>query len=127
MQPIPEELNRLSEAVIGAAVEVHRALGPGFLEAVYEEAFCQELTLRGIPFERQKEIPLYYKEKPIGIHRLDLLIDHKLVVELKAVEETARVHKAQVLSYVKAAKVRLGLLINFNVPQLVKGVERVAN
>lgn len=127
MQPIPDELNRLSEAVIGAAIEVHRVLGPGFVESVYEEALCQELGLRSIPFEHQVEVPLQYKQKSIGTHRLDLVIDRRLVVELKAVEETARVHKAQVLSYLKASGLRLGLLINFNVPQLIRGIERIAN
>ncbi len=115
------ELNRLTGEVIGAAIEVHRLLGPGFLESVYEDALCIELGLRGIPFARQHPFALDYKGHSIGGARLDLLVDSCLVVELKAVDALAPVHSAQVLSYLKVTGSRLGLLINFNVPALRRG------
>ncbi len=123
---IGPELNELSYAVIGAALEVHRVLGPGLLESLYEEALCVELSLRKVPFSRQVAIGLTYKEKPIGDARIDLLVGGKLVVELKAVEQFVPVHTAQVLSYLKATGCRLGLLINFNVKRLKEGIKRIA-
>ncbi len=123
-EPSPE-LDVLAKAVIDAAIEVHRNLGPGFLESVYEEALAIELNVRGIRFERQKAISVKYKEQPVGEGRLDLLIAEKLLVELKAVETLAPIHKAQVISYLKATGLQLGLLINFNVPVLRAGVQRV--
>ena len=102
----------LARRVIGAAIEVHRTLGPGYLEHVYEEAMCVELELRGLPFERQSKIAVRYKGRPIGESRLDLLVAGHLIVELKAVTSIAPIHRAQVLSYLKAT----ALLINFNVP-----------
>jgi GxxExxY protein len=121
-----DALNELSFAVIGAALEVHRTLGPGFLEAVYEEALCVELQLRGIPYARQATVTLSYKGRPIGEGRVDLLVGGALIVELKAVEALVPVHIAQVLSYLRATDHRLGLLINFNVPSLKQGIKRVA-
>jgi GxxExxY protein len=121
-----DALNELSFAVIGAALEVHRTLGPGFLEAVYEEALCVELQLRGIPYARQAAVTLSYKGRPIGEGRVDLLVGGALIVELKAVEALVPVHIAQVLSYLRATDHRLGLLINFNVPSLKQGIKRVA-
>jgi GxxExxY protein len=118
-------LNALSERVIRAAIEVHRHLGPGFLESVYEEALAVEFELRGIPFERQKPIPLSYKGHSVGRGALDFLVDQRLVVEPKAVDSIAPAHKAQVISYLKATRTELGLLINFNVKALVQGVKRV--
>jgi GxxExxY protein len=120
-----EELDQLAHAVIGAAIEVHRILGPGFLESVYEDALCVELELRGIPFANQKEIKLYYKGHDVGKDRLDVLVAEKLIVELKAVEALAPIHSAQVISYLKATGLHLGLLINFNVPVLKNGIKRV--
>jgi GxxExxY protein len=117
--------DEMAHAVIGAAIEVHRQLGPGFLESIYEEALCVELTDREIFFERQKEISVLYKERPIGKHRIDLLIGQSLIVELKTVEALADIHKAQVISYLKATRLSLGLLINFNVPILKNGIQRV--
>ena len=117
--------DELAHAVIGAAIEVHRQLGPGFLEGIYEEALCVELLEAGITFERQKEIGVVYKGRTIGKHRLDLLAGGDLIVELKTVEELADIHKAQVISYLKATGVSLGLLINFNVPVLKSGVQRI--
>jgi GxxExxY protein len=120
-----ESLDRLAHAVIGAAIEVHRLLGPGFLESVYEEALCLELGLRHIPFERQKCVAVSYKGHPVGEGRLDLLIGGSLVVELKAVDALAPIHTAQLLSYLKITGHQLGLLINFNVPMLKQGLKRV--
>ena len=120
-------LNRLSEAVIGAAIEVHRGLGPGFLEAVYEEALCIELRERGIPFARQVVVHVSYRGQRVGEGRLDLLVAGTLVIELKATDGLTPLHKAQLLSYLKTCGYRLGLLINFNTPRLVDGVSRVIN
>jgi GxxExxY protein len=119
------ELDEVAYAVIGAAIEVHRLLGPGFLESVYEEALCVELTLRGIRFARQLPIGVQYKGQKVGEARLDLVVDDSLVVELKAVDGIAPIHVAQILSYLKATRLRLGLLISFNVTTLRRGVKRV--
>jgi GxxExxY protein len=119
------ELDELAEAVIGAAIEVHRHLGPGYLEGAYEQALAIELRLRGIEFERQVPIPLSYKGYEIGEGRVDFLVRKELVVELKAVESTLPVHKTQVISYLKALSLHLGLLINFNVRVLKEGIRRV--
>jgi len=100
-------------------------LGPGFLESVYEEALAVELSLRGVPYVRQKAFGLSYKGHEIGEGRLDLLVGDELLVELKAVEALAPIHKAQVISYLKATGCHLGLLINFNVPVLKTGIQRV--
>ncbi len=118
-------VDELARAVIGAAIEVHRHLGPGFLEGVYEEALCVELEVRRILFERQKEICLLYKDREIGKHRLDLLVGKLLIVELKTVDALAEIHEAQVISYLKASRLPLGLLINFNVPILKSGIRRI--
>jgi GxxExxY protein len=120
-----KEVDEIVRKVIGAAIEVHRHLGPGYLESVYEEALAVELNLRGIPFVRQKAIAVNYKGYPVGEGRLDFLIDGVLVVELKAVEAFIPVHTAQVLSYLKATGLQLGLLINFNVSILKEGIQRV--
>jgi GxxExxY protein len=119
------ELNRLSHSAIGAALEVHRVLGPGFLESVYEEALCLELELRGIPFARQAPLPVWYKGRVVGEGRMDLLVSDCLVVELKAVETLAAIHSVQLLTYLRATGHKLGLLINFNVSILKHGIKRV--
>ena len=121
----PRDLDVLVHAVIGAALEVHRLLGPGFLESLYEEALSLELALRGVPFRRQAPIAVEYKGRPIGQARLDLLVSDPLIVELKAVETISAVHLAQILSYLKASRLQLGLVINFNVPELRRGIRRV--
>ena len=121
----PKELDAIANAVIGAAFEVHRVLGPGFLESVYEEALAIELKLRGIHFERQKTMDVSYKGYPIGEGRTDFVVENSLVVELKAIDKLLPVHQAQVISYLKAAKLRLGLLINFHELKLVDGVHRL--
>ena len=118
-------LNNLAEMVIGAAIEVHRSLGPGFLESVYEEAICIELNLRHIPFVRQKAIGVSYKGHLVGEGRLDILIEDCLVIELKTVEALLPIHTAQLLSYLKTTHYRLGLLMNFNVAALKQGLRRV--
>ena len=120
-----EVLDELAYVVFGAALEVHRTLGPGYLESVYEEALSLELKARSVPFERQLPIFVDYKGCRVGESRLDLFVDRRLVVELKTVDALARVHTAQVLSYLKATRCRLGLLINFNVPILRSGMKRV--
>ena len=121
----PTRLDELARRVIGAALEVHRALGPGFPESVYEQAFAIELQLRAIPFQRQVPVAVRYKGTEVGEGRLDLLVDKCLVVELKAVETFAPVHLAQILSYLRACRLPLGLLITFNVRQLRQGLRRV--
>lgn len=119
------EIDQLAHSIIGAAIEVHRNLGPGFLELLYEEALSIELRLRGIVFERQKVISVAYKGYAIGESRLDLLVNQCLIVELKAVETLMPVHMAQVMSYLKATGCHVGLLINFNVPILKNGIKRI--
>lgn len=118
-------LDRLAATVVDAALEVHKVLGPGFLESTYEEALCIELELRGIPFERQKPIALTYKGRPVGDARLDLLAGGRLVVELKAIESLHPIHHAKVINYLKATELELGLLVNFNVVLLKDGIKRV--
>ena len=120
-----KKVDELAHAVIGAAIEVPRHLGPGFLESIYEEAVCVELSDNGIPCERQKEIRVLYKDREIGKHRIDLLVGKILIVELKTIEAFAEIHKAQVISYLKATGFPFGLLINFNVPILKNGIQRV--
>jgi GxxExxY protein len=118
-------LDELARIVIAAALEVHRALGPGFPESVYEQALAVELQLRDVPFQRQVPVSVTYKGIQVGDGRLDLLVDDRLVVELKAVENLAPVHVAQVLSYLRACRRSLGLLITFNVRQLRQGLRRI--
>lgn len=119
------ELNLITRDVIGAAIEVHRQLGPGLLESSYRECLCRELLLRGIPFEREKPLPLEYKGIHLGCgYRLDLLVDHSVVVEIKAIEALAPIREAQLLTYLRIGGWRLGLLINFNVAVLKNGIRR---
>jgi len=117
--------NEITQHVIGAAIEVHRQLGPGLLESAYEECLCHELALRKINFERQKPIPLVYKEVKLDCgYRLDLLVEERIVVELKSVDGLGPIHEAIVLTYLKLSGHKLGLLINFNVPLLKDGIKR---
>lgn len=118
-------MSELTGLVIGAAIEVHRVLGPGFLESVYEEALAAELELRGVPCIRQKAVAVTYKGRRVGEGKLDLLIGNTLIVELKAVVNLTPLHEAQVLSYLKMTHHPLGLLINFNVPLLKDGIRRI--
>ena len=121
----PRRLDEAAHRVVGAAIEVHRILGPGFLEAVYEDAMMIELALRGIAVQRQVALPLAYKGRPIRSGQLDLLVDGELVVELKAVDKLRDIHTAKMISYLKAGNFELGLLLNFNVPLLKQGIRRV--
>lgn len=119
------EINQLTKAIIGSAIEVHRALGPGLLESAYEECLCRELHLRGIPFERQRPLSVEYKGLRLDCgYRLDLLVSDRVVVEVKAVESLLPVHEAQLLTYLKLGGWTVGLLINFNVPVLKQGIRR---
>jgi GxxExxY protein len=121
------EENPLSNKIIGAAIEVHRALGPGLLESVYEECLAYEMIQREIPFERQKIIPVKYQAITIDCgFRVDFMVGGLVVVELKAVDSLAKIHEAQVLTYLKLTGCKLGLLINFNVVRLTDGLKRMA-
>jgi len=119
-------VNEITEQVIGAAIEVHRQLGPGLLESAYEECLARELALRGVPSERQKTVPLTYKGVAIDVgFRTDLTVAGQVLVELKAVGSLQPIHEAQMLTYLKLAGVRTGLLINFNVKLLTDGIRRL--
>ena len=118
--------NELSRKIIGAAIEVHKQLGPGLLESTYEECLAYEFLQREIPFERQKPLPVIYKEVRLDAgFRADFLVGGLVIVELKAVDRLAKIHEAQVLTYLKLTHCKLGLLINFNVPLLKDGVRRL--
>ena len=123
-----QELNQISGEIIGAAIDVHSELGPGLLESVYEECLAYELMLRNILFERQKPIPVMYKGKPIDCgFRLDLLVSDSIVVELKTVDQILPVHQAQLMTYLKLTGCKLGLILNFNVEKMMKGIKRMVN
>ncbi|MGO8753201.1 MAG: GxxExxY protein [Thermoguttaceae bacterium] len=124
-EEIPQQDEQIAKAVIGAAIEVHRELGPGFLESIYRKALAYELSLRGFPVEQEKEIVVPYKDIQIPGQRLDLLVGQRLIVELKCVEEFAPIHQAQLLSYLKTTRLRLGLLINFKAQLLKDGIKRL--
>ena len=120
--------NEISEKIIGAAIEVHKYYGPGLVEQVYEEALCHEFTLRGIRFERQKQVPIYYKSVKLGVPlRLDLMVEELVIVDLKAKEEVTHFDRAKLLSYLRLSNLRLGLLINFHSLVLKDGISRVVN
>jgi len=124
----PKPINDLSHDLIGAAIEVHRELGPGLLESAYEGAYSHELTLRQIPHVRQKVMPISYKGVIVDAgYRIDILAEERVVVELKAVEKLLPIHSAQLMTYLRLGKYSLGLLMNFNVLKLIDGIERVSN
>jgi GxxExxY protein len=126
-EPIPAALDKIGKAVVDSAFRVHSELGPGLLESIYETCLAHEIIKRGIPIKRQAAIPIVYDGVTFGGGlRLDLLVDDAVVVEVKAVERLLPVFEAQVLSYLKLAKLRLGYLINFNVPLIREGIERYA-
>jgi GxxExxY protein len=125
IREVSQEMNDLAHATIGAGIAVHRELGPGFLEQVYEEAMILELAVRNLRFERQVAVPVFYGERQVAESRLDLVVEKRLVVELKAVEQLRPVHRAQVISYLKAGGYELGLLMNFNVTKLLDGIQRI--
>ena len=117
--------NEITREIIGAAMEVHRLLGPGLLESAYEECLVRELALRKLNVERQKPIPIVYKDVKLEcVYRIDLLVESRIVVELKSIEAIAPVHQAVVLTYLRLSGRRLGLLINFNVAVLKDGIKR---
>ena len=119
-------INELTQTIIGAAIEVHRSLGPGLLESAYEECLCKELTLQQISFERQRPLPLEYKGVKLECgYRLDLLVADTVVLEVKSVDAIIPIHEAQLLTYMKLGGWKVGLLINFNVPVLKQGVRRL--
>jgi len=118
-------LNQLTEAIIGAAIEVHRALGPGLLESTYEMCLCRELTIRGITFERQVSIPVQYKGIKLDCgYRADIVVNGSILVEIKAIDSLLPIHDAQVLTYLKLGDWKIGLLMNFNVELLKHGLRR---
>ena len=124
--PAREEANQLSQLIIGAAIEVHRNLGPGLLESAYQECFCRELFLRELPFERQRALPLEYKGVRVDCsYRLDVIVGGLVIVELKSLEGIDPIHEAQLLTYLRLSGLWLGLLINFNVPVLKSGIRRI--
>lgn len=124
---LPDTLNQLSKRVIGCAIEVHRHLGPGLLERLYEEALLYELDAAGIQTKRQVAVPVRYKSAVLQGQRLDLVVEDLIVLELKAIESVADVHLAQLVTYLRVAEMPLGFLINFNVPLLTHGVYRRIN
>ena len=120
--------NEITQAVIGAAIEVHRVLGPGLIEQPYEEALCHELHLRGLFFERQQAVPVSYKGVRLSANlRLDLLVEHRVILDLKAKEQVTLIDKAKLRTYLRLSDKRLGLIINFHVERLVDGITRVVN
>ncbi|MTJ10303.1 MULTISPECIES: GxxExxY protein [unclassified Anabaena] len=125
MRRFSDDVEKLAYGVIGAAIEVHRVLGAGFLERVYHEALAMEFRLRGIPYKSKYLVAVKYKGFPIGEGELDFLVGDSLIVELKAVEKLSPIHEAQVISYLKMTNCPLGLLINFNVPILKEGIKRI--
>ncbi|MGH9398032.1 MAG: GxxExxY protein [Terriglobia bacterium] len=123
-----EHLNRITESIIGAAIQVHRALGPGLLESAYEACLAFELNKRGLRVEQQKPLPLVYEGVKLECgYRIDLLVEGSAVVEVKSVDRLAPIHEAQILSYLKLSGCKVGLLINFNVTLLKEGIRRFVN
>ena len=120
--------NEISEKIIGCAIEVHKSLGPGLLESAYCECLYYELQIGGLNVEKQKPLPLIYKEVKLDVgYRLDLIVEGKVIIEVKSVEALNDIHTAQVLTYLKLSGCKLGLLMNFNVIRLVEGLKRLAN
>lgn len=122
------EINNLSNIVIGAAINVHKELGQGLLESIYEESLCHELDLLNVSYERQKHLPFIYKgTKMKSYYRIDILVEKEIIVEVKSTSDIIDVHTAQLLSYLKISNKKLGLILNFNVPMLKQGIRRVVN
>ena len=123
---MPAQEDPLTHQVIGAAIEVHRELGPGLLESAYEHCLCHELTTIGIPFRRQVDLPVTYKGTKIDAgYRIDLVIGNQLVIEIKTVQALAPIHEAQLLTYLRLSGIRKGLLLNFHTPVLKNGIKRM--
>lgn len=122
------DINKTTESIIGAAIEVHRHLGPGLLESAYEECLCEELSLRNIPFKRQVALPVTYKSRKLDAgYRIDLLVNDEVVVELKVVEAILPIHEAQTLTYMRLGGWQIGLILNFNVTVLKNGIKRLVH
>jgi len=122
------DINKLSSNIIGSAIDVHKAIGPGLLESAYEECLCHELGLRGIGFERQKPLALRYKGINLDCgYRLDIVVENLIILELKSCEKIEPIHKAQLLTYLKLSGLSLGLLLNFNVTVMKDGIVRIVN
>lgn len=122
------DVNELTRTIIGAAIDVHKALGPGLLESTYEKCLCHELSIRKISFENQKSLPVVYKGLKIDCaYKLDMIVENTVVLELKACERIEPIHRAQLLTYLKITELKLGLLLNFNVPVMRQGIVRMAN
>lgn len=128
VNPEKERLDRLTEKIIGFAIEVHRALGPGLLESAYEECLCYELSQAHIGFTRQTPLPVGYKGVKLDCgYRIDIVVDESVILEIKTVERLIGIHEAQLLSYLKMSGLRVGLLMNFHVPVLKNGLKRIVN
>jgi len=123
--PLPSDLEEIVHKTIGCCIEVHRVLGSGLLESPYSKAAAIELTANGIPFEREKEYLVTYRGQPLCHHRVDFVVDRRLLLEMKAVERLSLVHRAQVLSYLRLTKLPVALLINFNEVVLQNGIKRI--
>lgn len=121
---LPPELEAIVSRTIGCAIRVHRALGPGFTEGIYQDALAVELEWEGLRFDRESEIAVSYRDRPLRKQRLDLVVDRAIVIELKAVERLERIHQSQLLSYMRAAKLPVGLLMNFNAEYLKSQLRR---
>lgn len=122
------DINKLSSKVIGAAIEVHKTLGPGLLESAYEQCLCHELNLRGLSFESQKPLPVDYKGKRLDCgYRLDVVVENTIILELKSCDKIEPIHKAQLLTYLKLSGLHLGLILNFNVALMRDGIVRIVN
>lgn len=122
------DINKLSNRIIGSAIEVHKALGPGLLESAYEQCLCHELNLRDLSFEKQKELAVVYKGIKLDCgYRLDIVVGNAIILELKSCEKIEPIHKAQLLTYLKLSKSSLGLILNFNMPVMRDGIVRIVN
>ena len=121
-------MNQLSSRIIGAAIEVHKNLGPGLLESAYEECLCHKLSIQGLLFEKQKPLSIDYKGKKLDCgYRLDIVVEKSVIIELKSCEKIEPIHKAQLLTYLKLSELNLGLILNFNVPLMRDGIVRIVN
>lgn len=123
-----ENINNLTSKIIGAAIEVHKPVGPGLLESAYEACLCHELNLQGMSFDRQRPLPIEYKGERLDCgYRLDIVVENRIIVELKSCQAIEPIHKAQLLTYLKLAGLSLGLLLNFNVTVMRDGIVRIVN
>jgi GxxExxY protein len=124
-EPIPAETEVVANQIIGAGIEVHRTLGPGFLETIYQQALCLELDARGVRFERERAVAVHYRGRAIPGQRVDLIVENVVLVELKATTRTDPVLEAKVISYLRTTRLRLGLVLNFNCRTLKEGIKRI--